>query len=306
MGRDPEYREVVRPIFARARARAGLPAVAQEQEQQAYGEQRAPVPPEAVAEVADLRVPGGAGDLPARLYRPTADRGGPCLVFFHGGGFAYEDVESYDPVTRTLARVTGAAVLSVDYRLAFDHPWPAAVEDAYAATRWTLAHAADLGVGRVGVAGDSAGGNLAAVTAQRLRGAGLAVQVLIYPVLDLRMIPPLPPDPDGFLFPTPESEENRRRYVGAADPAHPHVSPLVTDDLSGVAPAVIATAQFDKLCAQAVEYAGRLEAAGVPVAYVDGAGLDHAYLSWTAYAKRPREAVEEIGARVRDLLAAGS
>jgi acetyl esterase len=180
------------------------------------------------------------------------------------------------------------------------------VQDAYAATRWTLAHAADLGVDQVGVAGDSAGGNLAAVTAQRLRGAGLAIQVLIYPVLDLRSIPPLPPDPDGFLFPTPESEVNRRRYVGDADPAHPHVSPIVAEDLSGLAPAVIATAQFDKLCAQAREYGERLRAAGVPVAYVDGTGLDHAYLSWTAQAKRPRAAVEEIGARVRDLLATRS
>jgi acetyl esterase len=296
MGRDPEYREVVRPIFARARARAeGKPT-------EAYGEQLPPAPPEPVAEIADLRVDGGAGELPARLYRPAPERGGPCLVFFHGGGFAYGDVESYDPVARALARVTGAAVLSVDYRLAFDHPWPAAVDDAYAATRWTLAHAADLGVDSVGVAGDSAGGNLAAVTAQRLRDSGLILQLLMYPVLDMRTVPALPPDPDGFTFPTPESEVNRRRYLGGADPAHPYVSPLVTDDLSGLAPAVMATAQYDKLCAQALEYGRRLQAAGVPVAYVDGAGLDHAYLSWTAYAKRPRAAVEEIGVRVRELL----
>ncbi|TDE21388.1 hypothetical protein E1289_31170 [Actinomadura sp. 6K520] len=152
---------------------------------------RSPRPP--VGTVKDLVLDGPAGPLPARLYRPSSGGPAPALVFFHGGGWVLGDVESYDPVVRALTLASGAAWVSVDYRRPPEDPYPAAVDDAVHAVRWVAGHAAGLGLdpARIGVAGDSAGGQIAAAAAGRLRAPGPArpaLQVLLYPALDLSLI----------------------------------------------------------------------------------------------------------------------
>ena len=258
-----------------------------------------------VAEVGQVSIPGPAGTIRARYYRPVA--GGtavPLLVFFHGGGWCIGDLDAYDPVVRTLAEVTGLAFLSVQYRLAPEHPFPAAVQDATTATYWAFAHATDLGFSGVGVAGDSAGGNLAAAVAGRLRGADipLALQLLLYPSVDLRSLAPPIPDPDGLRLVDDEgSAQVRRWYLAGADPAQPDVSPLL-GEVAGVAPTVLAVAEYDRYRPEAQAYAARLRAAGVPVWEVLAQGLDHAFVGWVSFADRPREATEEIGAVTRAAL----
>ena len=303
MGRDPEYLAFMRRRLAedpapgrgvRAARRAHAADLA-----------RSPRPP--VEAVRDLVVDGPAGPLPARLYRPAAREPAPVLVYFHGGGWVLGDVDSYDPVVRALAAASGAAWMSIGYRRPPEDPFPAAPDDAAAAVRWVAAHAEalDLDPGRVGVAGDSAGGQIAAVAAGRLRAPGPArpvLQVLLYPALDLRRDPPRPPDPDGLAFPPPNVDSALRAYLRGTDPSRPDVSPLLDPDPGGLPPAIIATAQYDRLRPQAERHAARLRAAGVDVTLIAGTGLDHGFLGWGAFARRPAEAVAEIGAAVRDAL----
>jgi acetyl esterase len=231
------------------------------------------------------------------------------MVYFHGGGWVLGDVDSYDPVVRALAVASGVAWLSVGYRRPPEHPFPAPLDDAVAAVRWTTAHTGPLGLdpARIGVAGDSAGGQLAAAAAGLLRAAGPArpvLQLLVYPALDLRDVPPAPPDPDGLPWPPSGVRRALRLYLDGADPAHPDVSPLLDPDPRGLPPAIIATAEHDRLRPQAEQHAGRLRAAGVPVTLLTGTGLDHGFLGWGAFARRPAEAVDRIGAAVRAALTA--
>jgi acetyl esterase len=303
MGRDPEYLAFLRARLA-APGGAGR-TVGDARREHAADLARSPRPP--VATVRDLAVDGPAGPLPARLYRPGWDGLAPVLVYFHGGGWVLGDVESYDPVVRALAQASGVAWVSVGYRRPPEDPFPAALDDAVAAVRWVAAHAARLGLdpGRVGVAGDSAGGQLAAAAAGLLRGAGPArpvLQVLLYPALDLREVPPPPPDPDGLEFPPSGIGRALRAYLRGADPARPEVSPLLDPDPSGLPPAVIATAEHDRLRPQGEAHAARLREAGVPVVLVPGTGLDHGFLGWGSFARRPAEAVARIGAAVRGAL----
>jgi acetyl esterase len=268
---------------------------------------RSPRPP--VAAVRDLTVDGPAGPLPARLYHPGGDRPAPAMVYFHGGGWVLGDVDSYDPVVRALAAASGVAWLSVGYRRPPEHPFPAPLDDAVAAVRWTTARTARLGLdpARIGVAGDSAGGQLAAAAAGLLRAAGPArpaLQLLVYPALDLRDVPPAPPDPDGLTWPPSGVRRALRLYLDGADPARPEVSPLLDPDPRGLPPAIIATAEHDRLRPQAEDHAARLHAAGVPVTLLTGTGLDHGFLGWSSFARRPAEAVDRIGAAVRAALTA--
>ncbi|MCQ0011500.1 alpha/beta hydrolase fold domain-containing protein [Actinomadura madurae] len=217
--------------------------------------------------VQDLVVDGAAGPLPARLYRPAWNGPAPVLVYFHGGGWILGDVDSYDPVVRALAAASGVAWVSVGYRRPPEDPFPAAVDDAAAAARWVVANAAGLGVdaGRVGVAGDSAGGQIAAAAAGRLRHAGPArpvLQVLLYPAVDLREAPPPLPDPDGLDFGPSRIDRALRAYLRDTDRTLPEVSPLLDPDPATLPPAVIATAEYDRLRPQAERHAARLRAAG--------------------------------------------
>lgn len=237
MSRDPEYLEFMR----RRLAEPAEPGRGVAHARRAHAADLARSPRLPVGAVKDLRVDGAAGPLPARLYLPAAGArapGGPApaLVYFHGGGWILGDVDSYDPVVRALTRASGVAWVSVGYRRPPEDPYPAAVDDAVAAVRWVAARAAALGLdpARIGVAGDSAGGQIAAAAAGRLRAPGPArpaLQVLLYPALDLRRVPPPLPDPDGLRFPPSDAgralrlperrRPRRRRIVGVGRGSRP-------------------------------------------------------------------------------------
>jgi acetyl esterase len=239
-------------------------------------------PKVALHQVQELTV---CGSLRARLYVPfDLDEPSSLLVFFHGGGFVVGDLDTHDNSCRFLARQTGVRVLSVDYRLAPEHRFPAAADDALAAFRWVRSHAAELGVepAQVAVGGDSAGGNLAAGVAQATRGReGPAFQLLFYPWLDLsakrdsyRLFG------EGFFLTEAQLAWYRAHYLGRdGNPFDPRSSPALAEDLAGTAPAYIATAGFDPLRDEGEEYASRLRGAGVRVALRRHSDLIHAFIN---------------------------
>ena len=241
------------------------------------------------------------GSLRVRIYRPRSATPLPAVVFFHGGGWVVGSIESHDPVCHVLAARAPAVVVSVDYRLAPEHPFPAGVEDAWAATSWVDGHRAELGVDRIAVAGDSAGGNLAAVVAIRARDRGLelAQQVLVYPVTDCDL------DSPGYAAYGANTNLTRakmdwywRMYVAGGDPAHPEASPLRAADLAGIAPAFVVTAECDPLCHEAEEYARRLAAAGVPVELRRYDRQIHGFVRFAAFTPDALRLIDAIAARL--------
>lgn len=279
-----------------------------------------------VAAVEEIAVDGADGALDARLYRPgdpgqptrtwqAQDERLPLLVFFHGGGFILGDLDSHDAVCRAFCRHGGMLVLSVAYRLAPEHPYPAGVNDAIAAFRWAVDNAERLGADpeRIAVGGDSAGGNFSAVVAQADAASGrptLALQVLLYPAVDFvdrtasrelfgrgfylesgsmdwveaNYLPPLEARPDDF------------------DLADPKLSPTRVDGLGGVAPAVVVTAGFDPLRDEGEAYAARLAEAGVPVLARRMPDLIHGFANTLGVGRRSREALLETVAMTRGML----
>jgi acetyl esterase len=212
--------------------------------------------PEAVVDlhrVEDLTVPGAAGSLRARLYRPSAERHLATVVYLHGGGFVIGDLDTHDNICRELARAANAVVVSVDYRLAPEHRYPAAADDAIAATRWVIANAGELGGSDVvAVAGDSAGGNLAAVVTQQLHadGISLAAQFLIYPAVagDRSGFPSFTENGEGYLLDRETIAWFERHYVAdGTNPQDARLAPIHAKDLAGLPPAVIVTAEYDPL-----------------------------------------------------------
>jgi acetyl esterase len=231
------------------------------------------LPPPPTVRASDVTLAGAAGPLTARLYVPAeAQRGGPLLVYYHGGGWVEGSAATHEPSCALLAHLAGVRVLSVDYRLAPEHPFPAAADDALAAYRDARARAEELGAdpARVAVGGDSAGGNLAAVVALDLRGDPLApaFQLLIYPGLDMsRKHPSRLAFGEGFVL----TEENMTWYEDQYVPdrarrADPRVSPMLAPELAGLPPAYVATALADPLRDEGEAYAHRLREAGVTVA----------------------------------------
>jgi acetyl esterase len=259
-----------------------------------------------IGSVADVEVAG----RPARLYRPTgAEEVSPLLVFFHGGGWIYGDLDSHDAACRFLAEQSGVRVLSVDYRLAPEHPYPAAYEDCLAAYEWVTQHPGELGADptRLAVGGDSAGGTLAAtvaLTAAR-RGLPLAFQLLIYPGTDMRGGTRSRELFGRDLVLTDEFIElARSQYV--PEPAqweHPLVSPLLADVPADLAPAYIATAGFDPLRDEGEAYARKLAEAGVPVEVSRFTGQIHGFLHFVAVGRSALAANREIARRLRAGLA---
>jgi acetyl esterase len=263
--------------------------------------------PEGV-ETEDRTIPGPAGPITVRVYRSSGALPGlPVLVYLHGGGFVIGSLSTHDAPCADFSLAADCVVLSVDYRLAPEHPFPAAVEDAEAALEWAMEHAAEIGgdPARVAIGGDSAGGNLAAVVARRARDAGVALQgqLLVYPWLDLASrAPSLTRNAEGYLLETDQLLHWRGHYVGEDRWADPDVSPAVADDLTGTAPAVVVTAEFDPLVDDGDAYAGRLAEAGVPVTHVRFDGLVHAFLHLTGASDACRAAVDRIGLELRKLL----
>ncbi|NMH97713.1 alpha/beta hydrolase [Pseudonocardia acidicola] len=251
--------------------------------------------PEPVAAVEDRTVPGPAGPIPVRIYHPMHGRGA-AVTYLHGGGWVIGDLDTHDPVCRRVANAVGAVVVSVDYRLAPEHPHPAPLDDAMAALAWT----ADVFGDRIlGVAGDSAGASLAAGVALRAReeGPALAGQLLLYPATDPSMaLPSITENGEGYFLTRADMQWFYAQYApdgAATDPA----LDLLHADVTGVAPAVVATAEFDPLRDDGDAYAERLRAAAVPVVHLPGPGLIHGYVAFLG-------AVEAADARSADALAA--
>jgi acetyl esterase len=228
-----------------------------------------------VGAVITASIPGPAGPMPARHYRPAESglRPAAMLVFFHGGGMVVGDLDTHDALCRIICRDADVQVLSVVYRLAPEHKAPAAADDAFAAYQWVLSHAEELGADptRIAVGGDSAGGNLAAVTTQRARNEGVrlpALQLLLYPVVHWgSQTRSKTLFADGFFLTKRDMDWFSGQYLDGAAvyPTNPIVSPLLADDLSGLAPALVLTAGFDPLRDEGNQYAAALHAAGTPV-----------------------------------------
>jgi acetyl esterase len=258
-------------------------------------------------------IPGPGGPITARHYRPDNAAGAPLLVYYHGGGFVVGDLDTHDSVCRRICRDAVVHVLSVDYRLAPEHKAPAASDDAFAAYRWALDHAGDLGAdpARVAVGGDSAGGNLAALVSQRARNEGTrlpVLQVLLYPVTNYSgETRSQTLFAEGFFLTKRDMDWFRVNYLDGADvdAADARVSPLLADDLSGLPPAVVATAGFDPLRDEGNRYAVAMRAAGVPVDLREFRSLMHGFANFFPLGGGSAVATTETISAVRAHLSRG-
>jgi acetyl esterase len=266
-------------------------------------------PPAPVAAVADRLVPGPAGELPVRVYTPEGEAPFPIVVWFHGGGWVVGTIGTYDPLCRALAASVPAVVVSVGYRLAPEHRWPAAVEDAYAATRWASGHAAELGGvrHRLAVAGDSAGGNLAAVVALGARDRGgppVAFQLLVYPVLDAAADTVSWGEfADGYYLTAAGMRWYWDHYLGGADGRAPDASPLRAAFFGGLPPALVIGAEHDILRDEGEAYAARLREAGIAATASRYPGMVHGFLRWRAVTGAADAALQEAAAALCSALA---
>jgi acetyl esterase len=260
-----------------------------------------------VAAVRGLSIPGPGGQIPLRAYRPRGEEPLPMIVWIHGGGWVMGSVDTYDAAARALAQASGAVVVSVDYRLAPEHRWPAAVDDCLAAVRWAAAHGAEVGGdgSRLAVAGDSAGGNLAAVVARRLRGeVELRMQALVYPVIDSSLSAPSYSEfRERFGLTAAGMARFWTVYLDGADGSHPDASPSRDPDLTLLAPAYVLTADHDVLRDEGEAYAMALRDAGVPVTIDRRAGTIHGFFRWLAATDVAHHAIEDVGAALRRALA---
>jgi acetyl esterase len=268
-----------------------------------------------VASVSDRTIPGPGGDIPVRVYVPAGTAGGealPVVVWFHGGGWVIGDIETADATVRTLANACDAVVVSVDYRLAPEHPFPAGLEDALAAVRWVADNAAELGAdpSRLAVGGDSAGGNLSAVVCQQLRDTGpqIGFQLLVYPVTDLHLdSPSVDENAEGYFLTKETMLWFRGHYIGddVARWDDPLVSPLRADDvaLTGLPPALVITAEFDPLRDEGEAYGKRLQDAGVEATVTRYDGMIHGFYSMRDFIPDAVTAITESADALRKALA---
>lgn len=265
-----------------------------------------------VGKVEDRGLPGPAGTVPIRLYTPVAAGSDllPCLVYYHGGGMIMGDLDTHDALCRRLAAEADARIIAVDYRLAPEAPFPAAVDDAWAALNWVADNAMDLDIdaNRIAVGGDSAGGNLAAVVAQmaaRQGGPSLVYQLLLYPWLDYDGGPSRAAFGEGYGVDQPMMDFFARLYFPAgADPDDPRLSPLRQKDVSGVAPALVVTAGYDPLKDEGIAYADKLKKAGVAATHENYAGMVHGFFAMTAVSTAARDAVKKTGQRLKAVFGA--
>jgi acetyl esterase len=302
---DPQAQAVLEQM-----AEAGLPPLGsvsvEETRQGMVAATAAGEEPEPVAKVEDRTVPGSAGQIPVRIYTPQGSGPFPVLVYFHGGGWVIGNVDTHDPTCRTLANAAGCVVVSVDYRLAPEHKFPAAVDDCYAATQWVAANAAAINgdSGRIAIGGDSAGGNLTAVVAIEARERGgppLVFQLLVYPVTDYSFSTPSYRDnADGYLLTKDSMVWFWDHYLRSeADGQDYRASPLRASDLTGLPPALVITAEYDPLRDEGEAYAARLQESGVSVTCTRYDGMIHGFYGLTAVVDQARKAVEESVAALR-------
>ena len=256
----------------------------------------------------DRTIPGPSGDIPVRIYRPEGDGPFPVVVFFHGGGFVIGSIASHDAICRSLCQKSGAVFISVEYRLAPEHPFPAAPEDCYAATMWVSEHGAELGVNpsRLAVVGDSAGGNLAAVVclmAKERGGPPIAFQALVYPVTDHVETASRAANAEGYLLTTAAMDWFIDHYADDEARKNPWCAPLRAMDLGGLPSALVVTAEYDPLRDEGEAYGRRLQEASVPVSVSRYEGMVHGFLSMTALVPKAVDAEDEVAQALRRMLA---
>jgi acetyl esterase len=275
---DPQFRTVLDAFEAQGLSplvRGDVATTRAHYQRLALSRRGAEYVPEQVASVADRHSPGG---VPVRVYEPRHPRGG-TLIYLHGGGWVLGDLETHDPLCRRVANATGARVVSVNYRLAPEHPFPVGLDDAEDVLRWLWTE----DPGRpLGVAGDSAGASLAAGLALRARDqhVPLAAQLLLYPATDPAMTSPsIAENADGYFLTRRDMAWFYQQYLPAGPASAPEAD-LARADVVGVAPAIVATAEFDPLRDEGSAYAERLTSAGVPTQYVPGLGLIHGFASF--------------------------
>lgn len=265
-----------------------------------------------IGKIENSTIPGPAGEIPVRIYTPVNAAAGalPCLVYYHGGGWVIGDLETHEGACRLLANGAGCRVISVDYRLAPEHPFPAGPEDCYAAVKWVSANAAQLGIDakRIAVGGDSAGGNLSAAVAQMARdrgGPAIAFQLLIYPATDMALqTPSRKENAVGYFL-----EEKTMKYFydlyvpKGTDENNPYLSPLRTKSFAGLPAAYVITAQFDVLRDEGRLYAEKMQAAGVKVKLVNYEGLIHGFFTMSGAVPAARSAIADAAKALKEGLA---
>jgi len=312
MALDPQARAVIDLVI-----KSGRPAyhtLSPKDARQLFRETRpasTPTPPE-IGAIRNITADGPGGPIPLRVYRPAGATAGtplPALVYFHGGGWVIGDLDTHDVQCRQLTAEAGITVVAVDYRLAPEHKFPAAVDDAWAATRWVAEHGSELGVDarRLAVAGDSAGGNLAAVVALLARDAGapaIALQVLVYPVTDIGAETRSYRDfADGYLLTRESMRWFTNHYVKSPSEAQDwRVSPLRAASLAGLPPALVITAGFDPLRDEGAAYAARLVDAGGRVDYVSYGGMIHGFMPMGRLIDTGNRAISHVAASLRQEL----
>jgi acetyl esterase len=304
---DPHVSRLVHTLSLKPARDAGVPDLSRRREafsglmQLSKTESR-------VASVEDRVVPGAGCPLPVRIYTPIADSNHalPGLIYFHGGGFVCGDLDTYDGLCRTICDETGCRLIAVEYRLAPEHPFPAAVQDGHAATVWVIDHADGLGLdpARIGIAGDSAGATLAAVVCQlmaRDHAGSLTLQLLLCPILDWAMDADALQDfGQGYLLDANIMAQDLAWYLAAGlDPRHPHVSPLRGRNLAGQPRAYIHTAEFDPLRNQGRAYAEKLRSSGVQVGHTCHRGMIHLFYALGRAVPYARSVHRKIGEDIR-------
>jgi acetyl esterase len=282
------------------------PAQARERSKTFYEARKQMGAAEPIHQARDLKIPGPAGEIPVRVYSPDVAKPAPALIYYHGGGWVLGDLEGYDALGRTLANRIGCVAASVEYRLAPEAKFPAAVEDSYAAAEWIAAHAGDLGIDRdrIAVGGDSAGGNLSAVICQMARdrnGPKLAYQLLIYPATDMRMsAPSIEENAAGPILTKAAMDWFQDHYLRSdADKLNPLASPLLASDFSRLPAAFVLTAECDPLRDEGEDYARRLQEAGVSAEVKRYAGMPHGFFSFLTAFEGSREALGDVAQRMR-------
>jgi len=298
---DPQAKGVLDLLAAIGFTFGGTEPVAL-RESMALGNTPSPIQ---LAEVTDRTIVGPGGDIPVRIYRPSTEPGLPVVVFFHGGGWVVGDLESHDHAARAIASKADCVVVAVDYRLAPEHKFPAAVDDAWAATEWVATHADELGVDgtRLAVAGDSAGGNLAAVVTNMARNVDhveVIHQALIYPVTDaICDRPSMTDNAEGYMLTADGMTWFHGHYATSPeDFTDPRYSPIF-DALAGAAPAIVITAGFDPLRDQGAAYAEALGAAGVEVEHVNYETMFHGFFTMDAAIDVASEAQDAVAAALK-------
>jgi len=263
--------------------------------------------PVQLPKIINQKIPGPAGEIPIRIYIPVENEVLPVTLFYHGGGWVQGNIDSHDNVVRYMAARSGSIMVSVDYRLAPENPFPAAVEDAYAALKWAVDNATSFSgdPSKIAVMGDSAGGNLSAVVSMMARdkkGPKISRQVLVYPATNLNTL-----DTDsytffgeGFMLTKKEIEWFRAHYLpNKSDWSNPMASPLLAKDHSNLPPATIITAQMDPLSDEGKQYADKLEQSGVDVRYRRFEGMIHGFISAGKVLNQAYEAMDEIAADLK-------